>query len=110
LDERPMRLVLRPFLDPALEERLLARSQSLVRLRRRHDLFRVGRGDAPNQGALLGLPLDDDRLSVGARRERELRTIEAKLRLARTRVGAVAAETVADEDRPDVLVEGDGRR
>ena len=110
LDERPMRLVLRPFPDPALEKRLLARPQSLVRLRRRHDLFRVGRGDAPNQRALLGLPLDDDRLSVGAGRERELRTIKAKLCLPRSRVGAVAAEAVADEDRPDVLVEGDGRR
>ena len=107
-DEGPVRLVGGTLLDPALEQGSLARREGLVRLGRGHDLLGIGGGDPPDEGALRGVPLDDDRLAVGTGRERELGSIQAELRLSRSRVGAVAAEAVVDENRTDVFVERDG--
>ena len=109
-DEGPVRLVRRALLDPALEDRDVARAEGLVRLGRRHDRLGIARRDAPDERASPGVPLDDHRLAVGPRSEGEFGPIQAQLRFPRARIGSMAAEAVGDEDRTDVLVEGDGVR
>ena len=108
LDEGPVRLVGGTLLDPALEQGFLARCEGLVRLGGGMTFSGSVEVIRRYEGALPGVPLDDDRLAVGTGRERELGSIQAELRLSRSRVGAVAAEAVVDENRTDVFVERDG--
>ena len=79
-----------------------------MRLRRRHDLVAVFRGDTPPELTLIrssgldggGIISDaiGSRLSLGA--------LEPQLRLALARIRPVAGKAPIGEDRPDVPVEG----
>src|SRR6185295_6566796 len=96
---------LRPLLDPALDERDLARRELLARLARRHDVVDFLRRDALPELALRQVARNEGRLarlrgSVGAVAE-----IQAQVALADA--GAVALDAVLGEDRADVPVELD---
>jgi hypothetical protein len=109
-DERPVLLPFRALLDPFLEERDLVRAQREVRLRRRHDLLRVSRGQAMEQLTLRGVAGLDDELAVLQRLERALRRIKPELALARFLIRAVTEEAAVREQRLDVIIEVDAGR
>ena len=108
-DERPVRPVGRPLLDPAPEEVFLGRAQSLAALGRRHEEPLAGRADPPIETALGRLARDDRRPSRLGRLEHRLVAIEPELGLALVLVGSVTLETTVRQDRPDLAVEVDLR-
>ena len=95
----PVRLILSPLSDPALEQILLRTRELLVRVRRRHQVVGVFGEDALHQLALVGLAGNEGLLRDGV-----LAHIEAELGLALLLVGAVAEEAVVGKDRADVAV------
>ena len=95
----PVRLILSPLSDPALEQILLRTRELLVRVRRRHQVVGVFGEDAFDQLALVGLAGNEGLLRDGV-----LAHIEAELGLALLLVGAVAEEAVVREDGSDVAV------
>ena len=75
-------------------------------LGRRHDVIGVGRLDALDQFALLGLAGQDDEVALTVAL-RIFLVVEAQLPLAGFLVGAVAGDTVLGQDRPDLAAEVD---
>ena len=102
-NERPVRRVLRPLLDPRLDLLLLRLGQFRVRVRRRHDLLLILARDAqPDLAVRRVARLDPNQtVALGVRR---LRHIEPQLSLARLLVEPVTRETVLRQDRPDVAI------
>ena len=109
-DERPVRLPRRALLDPATHERDLGGLKLLVGFGRRHDLILVGGEHALEEGALVGLALDDGRrlflaLFVDAGGEETGFGVETQAGLAGAGVRAVAMEAVVRQEGADVAIE-----
>ena len=100
----PVLLVRGAFVDPASEQRLLRRSERLVRLRRRHHEFGSGGPDPLDERAAGRLAGHD-----GAGRHGRLAVVKPQVGLPMTGVGSMAVKTVVRQERPDVAVEGHGR-
>ena len=105
--KRPVRPVHRALLDPLFEDRNLF---GLHRLgfalgRLRHQGMRVLRFDAPDQLALLRMSGDDGVRLAGPLAERRLLKVQPQPSLAHLRVGTMAAEAVAGQNRLYILVE-----
>ena len=105
--ERPVRLVGRPFGDPAFERgHLLGRESADLGLGgRHHDVWIIG-DDAGKQLAGRRVLRHDRPQSALELLGRLLEGVEPQARLPVAAVGAVAGEAVVREDRPDVLIEG----
>jgi len=105
-----VRLPRRALFDPAAHERDLVGQELLMGFRRRHDLILILGEHALEEGALVGLALDDGRrfflaALVGARREEARFGVEAEAGLAGAGVRSVAVEAVVGEQGSDVAVE-----
>ncbi len=108
-DERPVRLVVRAFDDPALQQRLLGLRQRQVRLGRRHHVVFEVRVDPADELAPRRIARLDDRPAVADVLERAFARVEAELGLPLGGVRAVAAETSVGQQRPDLEAEVDAR-
>ena len=105
-----MRLVLRAFVDPALERGdFFGREATDLRLGRGHDFLLVGAFDAEHQFALGAVAGDDHRGAIFDAEGAFLR-VEAQLRLAALFIGAVAMVTLVRKDRAHLAAEIDGRQ
>ena len=102
--EAPMLAVDGAFGDPAAKEVDLRRRDLLMRLGRRHDLFRVLAEDALDELARLGVARLHG-LDAVIDRGGAFGGVEAEVGLALLGVEAVASEAVVGEDGPDVPVE-----
>ena len=108
-DKRPMRLVHRALFDPLLQRRHLRVAERLIGRRRRHPGAGCRGRDAPNELALLWLPVHNRVAAhfvpqLGVRR---VRLVEPQPCLPRCIALSMAAEAVVGEDGPDVPVEID---
>ena len=103
-NERPVRFVLRPLLDPPSKRFFLRRSDRLVRLGRRHLHVFVGGVDPPPHFRLAWLP-GHDRSHADTLRRRSLERIQPPPALTILRIEAVAIKTVVCQDRPNVAIE-----
>src|SRR5262249_32386669 len=106
-DERPVLLVFRPLLDPALQQFLLGLLERLFRAGRRHLLVGVGGEDPGDQLAGLDVARYDRAVAALELLRRGLAEVEPQARLARLVGGAVAGEAVGRQDRLDVAGVGD---
>ena len=103
-----MLLVLGTLFDPGTNEVFLPFAEGFVKLRRRHDLFRVDGKDVFENRAFLRFPRDDGalfrvfQLGISA-----FGRVETEVCLALLRIESVAGETRVREDRPDMGIEGD---
>ena len=108
--ERPVRPVVRAFLDPTPEQRLLGAGQRQVRLgRRHHGRRRRRRGRPAGQLAAIRLARRDDGPPVVERLERAGRQVETQLGFAFAGVGSVATEAAIGQQRTDLGGEVDRR-
>ena len=96
----------RPFGHPARQQVGLGLRQLSPRLRRRHHLVRLVRGDPGDQLALLGAARDDQAIAAAVA-EHILSGVETQLAFASSRVGPVTLEAVLRQDRPDLPREVD---
>ncbi len=108
-DEGPVRLVVRAFDDPALQQRLLRLRQRQVRFGRRHHVVFKVRVDPADELAPRRIARLDDRPAVVDVLERSFASVEAELGLPLGGVRAVAAETSVGQQRPDLEAEVDAR-
>ena len=106
-DEGPVRLVVRAFDDPALQQRLLRLRQRQVRFGRRHHVVFKVRVDPADELAPRRIARLDDRPAVADVLERSFASVEAELGLPLGGVRAVAAETSVGQQRPDLEAEVD---
>ena len=96
--EGPVPFVFRTLANPQADQFLLFRGQLMLFVRRRHDLFGIGRVD----------PLPDDVLGQFGRGEPfrcGIGLVQAKVGVPRRLVGPMAAEAGGAEQRPDISVE-----
>ena len=100
-DERPMGLVLGPFLHPPREDLFLLCAQRLLRGRRGHHVVGIVGVDAVEEGGGVGVARDQ-----GAELDRRVALVEPQAGLAGGAVGPVAGEAVLDQERPNVFVVG----
>jgi hypothetical protein len=98
--ECPVRLVVRPLLDPAVEQLFLVFRKPPIGVRRRHQNVGIGRVDPFEDRARAGVARHD-RAGV----DRRLTVVEPQIGLPLLAVLAVAIEAVFRQDRPDVAVE-----
>ena len=104
-DERPVRLVLGPFVDPTLERRDLFRRNFLTGRRRRHlEICIVSRqpSDDFTLGPLTGNDADLARFKL---RGRSIALIESQSSLPLFFIGAVTLEAIVGQDRSDIAAE-----
>ena len=95
-----MRLILGSLGNPAPEQRDLGRRETAqLRLGRRHVVIGIGRRDAGEEFALVGLARNDRALRCGA-----LANVEPQFRLALPRIRPVAEKTFVGQQRADVAV------
>ena len=107
--EGPVRFVLGSRIDPASQGLFLFITQRLVDLRRRHLVAGIITGDAVPDFTLPGITGNDGR-KTGIRLSRSIEEIEAQSCFAGGGVRAVTGVAVIGKNRPNVLVEGWGRR
>ena len=110
-DECPVRLVRRPFGDPAGEELHLRLGEPAdLGLRRRHHAVGIGGDDAGDEFAGPRIPGHDRPRAALQFRAGLLGDVEPQARLPLGGVGTMAGEAAVGQDRPDVAVERDPRR
>ena len=105
----PVRLVDAALGDPGAQDGFVLGRHGLLALGRRHDVLVVGREDALDDLALVGLARDDRDLARLAFAMRGRREVEAQLRFPGMLVHAMAREAVLGQDRTDLAVEIHGR-
>ena len=98
-EERPVRLILGPFGNPAAKRFLLGGSQFLLRFRRRHPLVGIVRVNPRNQRTFFWLAGDDGRHLHG-----HLAAVEPQVPFAGGAVGSVASKAILRQDGADVPV------
>src|SRR5262249_5815168 len=96
-DKRPVTLVVGPGGDPAPQRLLFLTRQLLLRLRGRHDLVGVCRGDAGEELALVRLARHD-----GPPGDGNVTNVDTEPGLAGRTVRAMASEAVLGQDRANV--------
>ncbi len=106
-DEGPVRLVVRAFDDPTLQQRLLPLRQRQVRFGRRHHVVFKVRVDPADELAPRRIAWLDDRPAVANIFERSFPSVETELGLPLGGVRAVAAETSVGQQRPNLEAEVD---
>ena len=109
--EGPVRLPVRAFLDPFLDDRDLLGFEVLVLLARRHDVVFIGGDETLIERALVRLALDDGRaflLSIlHASGEKTGFCVQAQTGLSRSRIWSVAMEADIRKNGPHIAVEHD---
>ena len=108
--ERPVLLIRGPLRDPRFENLLLPRRERLVRIRRRHYLFRICREIRRTTSLSSGLPGTIGVAPESAGLIASSRMSNRKLRLAGFLIRPVAMKTIVGKDRPHVAIEFDLRR
>src|SRR5262249_44909022 len=98
-DQRPVRLILGPALDPFGEQFLLIGRELLLRHRRRHLLVSIVRENATDHLAVVGMARHN-RLFVDG----DLALIEPQVGLAGSAVRPMAREAVVEQNGTDVAV------
>ena len=106
-DERPVLLVLRPLLDPLLDDSELLRGDGLVRLGRRHLLARLVPDHAEIEIALHRPARHEDADPLAAIAVDVGIVVEPEVPLAMRLVGSVAQEAVVRQDGANVAIELD---
>src|SRR5262249_40098498 len=104
-NERPMRLPLRAFRNPTVQQLNLCSSQFLAGFDRRHDLVLVLRTYALDQFAGFRFAGNNGDLAVRQGLEGIFLAIQPQFRLALAFVRPMTGVTVLGEDGPDVAVE-----
>ena len=106
--QRPMRLVFRALVDPALDRGDLLLSQDVMHLWRRHHFERVFRAHPLDDLRSSAITRDDCLRPTLAHGEREFLDIKPQRinrGLARARVGAVAVVAILRQDRLHITIE-----
>ncbi len=113
LGKGPVRGILRAFLHPALEDRLLSLGDRLFRRRWRHEFIRVRMEDAGDEFAGGGLAGHKGARARLRRLQRLFTDVQAQPALAALLVRTVAVVAVVGQDGPDVALKiqrGGGKR
>ena len=104
-DERPVRIVFSPLLDPATQNVLLGGGERPMQLRRWHDFLGVGREDAMDHRAFLQVARDDRDVAALELLRCAANFIETQTGLAAfIRIGSVAAVATIGENRSDFAI------
>ena len=105
--EGPMRTIHRPFLDPCLQFRNLARAHwlGITVCNLWHEVMRIRGFDPFDQFTLLGMSGDDRIGTMLPLPQRRFRKIQAEIRLSHLWIGTMATETSARQDWLHVCVE-----
>ena len=107
-DERPVRLVLGPLLDPALEQFDLPSRQRLAAVHWRHLFARVSGPDPASQLTLTELPRHEGDATRSQLRLGVFGHIQPQPRLSCLLIRPMTGKTIVRQDRPDVAIEFNG--
>ena len=97
--QRPQRLVLCAFLDPACEGLLLGARELLLCHRRRHLFIGIVRQNPTDHFAAIGIARFDCAFIDGG-----FPAVQTKIGLARSAIGTVAREAILEENWANVVV------
>ena len=108
-DERPMRVVLGALFDPSLQDVLLGSRERTVKLRRRHDLFRVSRDDPMSHRTFLQIARDNRDIAALKFLSGTSEFVQTEARLAALiRIWSVTAIATIGQNRTNLPIEVDG--
>ena len=106
----PVLLVLRPLLNPLLQDLLLSRGQGALRFRRRHDHLRIRGMNPSNHFTVVCLTGDDRRLTTVTRQQRRTAHVQSQTALPSSFIATMTAPAVIGQDRPHMLIKIQSRR